>query len=87
MAHFIESDIDAILCPPGPGPAPVLGTSKYWGYTSIFNLVDFPSAVFPTGQYVMADEVVQPRQSFLSSKDEEIWNECESDLRCEASHA
>jgi hypothetical protein len=87
MAHFIESDIDVILCPPGPGPAPVLGTSKYWGYTSIFNLVDFPSAVFPTGQYVTADEVVQPRHSFLSSKDEEIWNECESALRCEASHA
>jgi hypothetical protein len=76
MAHVIEADIDVILCPPGPGPAPVLGTSKYWGYTSFFNLVDFPSAVFPTGMHVQADEKVEPRTTFLGDKDEQIWREC-----------
>ncbi|GFZ50431.1 Putative amidase C550.07 [Saitozyma sp. JCM 24511] len=72
-AHFLLADIDVILCPPGPGPAPELGTSKYWGYTSIFNLVDYPSAVFPTGRAVSLDDAIDSRDSFLGKDDREIW--------------
>lgn len=36
-----------ILCPPHPGAAPPIGTSRYWGYTSMWNLLDCPAAVFP----------------------------------------
>ena len=39
--------IDAILCPTGPGPAPPHGQAKYWSYTSQFNLLEYPGAVFP----------------------------------------
>lgn len=39
--------VDAILCPVGPGAAPPLGHSKYWSYTSQWNLLDYPAAVFP----------------------------------------
>ncbi|EPY50597.1 acetamidase [Schizosaccharomyces cryophilus OY26] len=39
--------VDLILCPAGPGPAPKLGEAKYWTYTSVWNLLDLPSAVFP----------------------------------------
>ncbi|KAG9235564.1 glutamyl-tRNA amidotransferase subunit A [Amylocarpus encephaloides] len=39
--------MDVILSPVGPLPAPPHGTSKYWGYTSIWNLLDYPGIVFP----------------------------------------
>ena len=40
-------EVDVILCPAGPGVAPKLGTSKYWCYTSQWNLLDYPALVFP----------------------------------------
>jgi amidase len=39
--------IDCILSPAGPSAAPKLGTAKWWGYLSIWNLIDYPAAVFP----------------------------------------
>lgn len=39
--------MDVILCPPHPGAAPPIGTTKYWGYTSVWNLLDYPAAIFP----------------------------------------
>lgn len=42
--------VDVILCPVGPGAAPPLDCSKYWGYTSQWNLLDYPALVFPVGQ-------------------------------------
>ena len=41
--------VDVILCPVGPGAAPPLECSKYWGYTSLWNLLDYPALVVPTG--------------------------------------
>ncbi|TGO86225.1 hypothetical protein BPOR_0322g00050 [Botrytis porri] len=39
--------MDLILCPAGPHPAPPHGTSRYVGYTAIWNLLDYPAIVFP----------------------------------------
>lgn len=39
--------MDVIICPAFPTPAPLHGTSRYWGYTSLFNLLDYPALVFP----------------------------------------
>ncbi|KAL1748247.1 amidase signature domain-containing protein [Schizophyllum fasciatum] len=49
LAHFNAQEVDFVLCPVGPGPAPAHHTSKYWGYTSAWNFLDYPAAVFPTG--------------------------------------
>ncbi|CAJ2512337.1 Uu.00g053520.m01.CDS01 [Anthostomella pinea] len=43
------SEVDVILCPAGPGVAPKLETARYWGYTSQWNLLDYPAVVFPVG--------------------------------------
>ncbi|KAI1497874.1 acetamidase [Biscogniauxia marginata] len=48
--------VDVILCPAGPGVAPKLETSKYWSYTSQWNLLDYPAIVFPTGESVSAEK-------------------------------
>ncbi|KAL8663508.1 MAG: hypothetical protein Q9202_003818 [Teloschistes flavicans] len=45
-----EGIVDVILAPVGPGAAPPLGQSKYWGYTAQWNLLDYPALVFPVTQ-------------------------------------
>lgn len=42
-----DGEVDVILCPVGPGAAPPLNHAKYWGYTSQWNLLDYPAVVFP----------------------------------------
>ncbi|KAF7340806.1 Amidase domain-containing protein [Mycena sanguinolenta] len=51
LEHYNAQGVDVVLCPAGAGPAPALGTCRYWGYTNIWNFVDYPAAVFPTGLY------------------------------------
>ncbi|KAI1075752.1 amidase signature domain-containing protein [Whalleya microplaca] len=41
--------VDAILCPVLPGVAAKFDTSRYWGYTAQWNLLDYPALVFPVG--------------------------------------
>ncbi|KAI0429543.1 amidase signature domain-containing protein [Xylaria sp. FL1042] len=48
-ALWNERAVDVILCPVGPGVAPKLETARYWGYTSQWNLLNYPAIVFPTG--------------------------------------
>jgi len=40
-------DVDVILCPPSFGAATPHDQSRYWGYTSHWNLLDYPGVVFP----------------------------------------
>ncbi|KAF3042086.1 hypothetical protein E8E12_000676 [Didymella heteroderae] len=48
--HWKAHDIDALLCPVGPGAAPKHNTAKYWSYTSQWNLLDYPGLVFPVSK-------------------------------------
>ncbi|KAH7007793.1 amidase signature domain-containing protein [Macrophomina phaseolina] len=41
-------DVDVVLCPVFVGPAAAHDTVFYWYYTALWNLVDYPAAVFPT---------------------------------------
>lgn len=38
---------DAVIAPVFPGPPAKHRTAKYWGYTSQWNLLDYPAIVFP----------------------------------------
>ncbi|KAI1857504.1 hypothetical protein JX265_011239 [Neoarthrinium moseri] len=67
--------VDVILCPVGPGVAPKLDTSRYWGYTSQWNLLDYPAVVFPANDRVSVEKdggslEYQPR----GEKDVYNWN-------------
>lgn len=46
----LEGFVDVILCPVGPGVAPQHNMANYWGYTSQWNLLDYPALVFPVGK-------------------------------------
>jgi amidase len=71
-----EGMVDVILCPVGPGVAPEHNTAKYWGYTSQWNLLDYPAAVFPVSKVDCgldsALELVNP----LTDIDKEYWKLC-----------
>lgn len=45
--YWNEQGIDMLICPVGPGPAQPHGTSLYCGYTSQWNLLDYPGITFP----------------------------------------
>ena len=58
-----------ILCPPSFGPAPPHEQSRYWGYTSNWNLLDYPGAVFPV---TAVDPVKDAKEvSYVPKNDED----------------
>ncbi|KAJ7199641.1 amidase signature domain-containing protein [Mycena pura] len=63
LQHYNSQEVDVVLCPVGPGPAPPLGTAKYWGYTNVWNFVDYPAAVFPTGLH--ADQLLDVKDTTI----------------------
>ncbi|GAP91886.2 putative glutamyl-tRNA amidotransferase subunit protein [Rosellinia necatrix] len=60
-ALWNERNVDVILSPVGPGVAPKLNTARYWGYTSQWNLLNYPAVVFPTGVRVGDADGVQEK--------------------------
>jgi len=50
-----EAGIDAILCPVSASVASAHGEAPYWGYTSVFNLLDYSTVVFPVGAVETTD--------------------------------
>lgn len=48
LAHWLSQGApDAVIAPVFPGPACKPRTSRYWGYTAQWNLLDYPGIVFP----------------------------------------
>lgn len=72
-----ERGVDFILCPAYVGAGVLQGGAKYWHYTSIWNILDLPSVVLPSGlkcdkNVDLPDENYKPR----SAIDEEEWRAC-----------
>ncbi|RSL54836.1 hypothetical protein CEP54_009672 [Fusarium duplospermum] len=51
-AHWRSQDVDVVLSPITPSTAPPPGTSKYWGYTAIWNLLSYPAIALPAASLV-----------------------------------
>lgn len=68
--------VDAILCPAGPGAAPKLDTSKWWGYTSQWNLLDYPAVVFPVDRVDPAEygDTETEKHAPRNEKDQHNWD-------------
>ncbi|EXJ95962.1 hypothetical protein A1O1_01087 [Capronia coronata CBS 617.96] len=64
--------VDVILCPVGPGAAPPLNHARYWGYTSQWNLLDYPAMVFPVTQVDPALD--QPEKDYTPLNAQDEWN-------------
>jgi len=48
--------------------------AKYWGYTSVWNLLDYPAAVFPVSKVLEKED--STRGPFLGEQDKENWEQC-----------
>jgi len=70
--------VDAILCPVAPTLASPHNTTRWWGYTSQWNLLDLPAVAFPVGRFEASEyadypPLPSPRndvESFIHSQ----WN-------------
>ena len=71
-----EAGIDAIVCAVAPGVAPRHDTAKYWGYTAVWNLLDYPAAVFPVDKVDMGVDMKYERDNYMSGADEQEWEKC-----------
>lgn len=69
--------VDFIISPAYPAAAAVLGESHYWNYTAIWNVLDLPSAVFPSGLTVdpKLDAMTEQDRAYVprSEVDEREW--------------
>ncbi|TVY85118.1 putative amidase [Lachnellula suecica] len=54
-AQWNAAGIDAILCSSNASVASVHNESTYWGYSSVFNILDLSAAVFPVGKVEATD--------------------------------
>ncbi|KAF9228440.1 amidase [Gyrodon lividus] len=71
--HWQKQGCEVVLCPPFSGTASRHDTAKYWGYTAIWNLLDYPGAVFPTG--LVADPALDVTDaSFISMGPDDEYN-------------
>ncbi|KAL8841132.1 MAG: hypothetical protein Q9176_003473 [Flavoplaca citrina] len=61
--------VDVILAPVGPGAAPPLDSAKYWGYTSQWNLLDYPALVFPVSKVDPEVDKVEEGYEPMNEKD------------------
>ncbi|CZS94214.1 related to general amidase [Rhynchosporium agropyri] len=69
----LSTGVDAILCPVGPGAAPPLGQSKYWSYTSQWNLLEYPGAVFPVTTVSQDEDLEETDYVPRNEKDKFNW--------------
>ncbi len=71
-----EGMVDVILCPVGPGAAPPIDHAKYWGYTSQWNLLDYPALVFPVSKVDSKLDLAEEGYKPMNEKDEFNYNLC-----------
>jgi amidase len=69
--------VNVLICPVAPYIASPHGKAKYWSYTSLWNLLDYPALSLPTPTVVNETEDQKPdRKDFMSSIDEKMWSWC-----------
>jgi amidase len=73
----LEGVVDAILCPVGPGVAPLHNTARYWGYTSQWNLLDYPALMFPVSKVDARVDTAEKGYKPMNDVDRDNWNLCE----------
>lgn len=71
--------VDFILCPAYVGAGVLQGGAEYWNYTAIWNVLDQPAAILPSGLRVdksmdRPEEGYKPR----NPDDEREWRACKS---------
>lgn len=70
--------VDVILCPAYTGAGVKQGEAYYWNYTAIWNILDQPAIVFPTGMSVDKEvDTFDSNYKPMNSQDDREWKACE----------
>lgn len=69
LEQWNKQGIDALIAPVGPGCAAEHGNSKYWNYTSQWNLLDYPSITFPVTKVDADKDKPDPNYTPKNEKD------------------
>ena len=83
LAQWNQLGLDCLLCPVMSSVAPRPGKIRYWGYTSVFNLVDYPGVVFPSGMFADSklDEAYEAQEAAKADPtDVLVYKQVGSDL-------
>lgn len=73
-----ESFADVILCPASPGTALPLNTSKYWAFTSQWNVLDYPAIVFPVTKADLILDAVDKEYKPKNEWDQYLYDLCKA---------
>jgi amidase len=65
--------IDAIICPASPTVASVHGESRYWGYTCVWNALDYSAAAIPCGTIRASDTWDSSAKEPISVSEADDW--------------
>lgn len=69
-----EGTVDVILSPAGPSAAPKIDTAKWWGYTSQWNLLDYPALIFPVDKVDVEKDGKKVEYEPRNEKDRYNWD-------------
>jgi len=72
-AHWNDQDVDVVLMPAFVGPASAHDTAIYKSYTSVWNVVDYPSIAVPTPLSAQAKGLeAYVDQTFIGQEDQYV---------------
>ncbi|KAG9242564.1 hypothetical protein BJ878DRAFT_555061 [Calycina marina] len=76
MSHNGEPEgmMNVILCPVGPGVASTLGTAKWWGHTSPWNLLHYPALIFSLEQVDVENGGQTEEYTSMNEKEKFNWD-------------
>lgn len=71
--------VDVILCPAYVGAGVLQGGAEYWNYTAIWNVLDQPAAILPSGLKV-DKSIDEPEEDYTprNEYDAKEWKACKS---------
>ncbi|KAK3394966.1 amidase signature domain-containing protein [Podospora didyma] len=74
--------VDVLIGPVAPGVATRHGTAKYWAYSAVWNLLDYPALAFPAGRACKEKDAPRKERSrkFMSEHDRTNWDLYDPDL-------
>jgi amidase len=50
-----DAQLDCLICPASPSVASVHGETLHWGYSCVWNVLDYPAVVLPLGLIQLKD--------------------------------
>lgn len=73
---WLDNKLDTLLYPPAPTTATPLDDWKCITYTMLWNMLDYPALIIPTGRVSGLDTVDSPDNAKFGSEDEENYKIC-----------